>query len=109
MTRYRAIENGYSIVKNTFGGTTIAVDFCGRILSFTQGTGEKDQYSNLSQVYTKGRNTLYSYIGIVWNWLYIIGVFLVIFIKFPSSENELPKVNDSEVNHLETQGQTENV
>lgn len=38
-------------------------------------------YFVITDVYTKGRKTLYSFIGIFWNYFYIIGIFVILFVK----------------------------
>ena len=69
--KYRAIEGGFNLIKNTVNGITISIDAKGRVLSYHIGRDYGD-YFLTSTVNKKGIKTLYSYIGFLFNFLYII-------------------------------------
>ena len=58
-------------------------------------------------VYTKGRKTLYSYIGIFWNYFYIIGIFLILkkekelFLAFRGDEERIDLDYHSDEQHYD--------
>ncbi len=80
LAKFRAIENGFNIVKNTFGGVALVADFTGKVLYYMKSHDFFD-YSTIADVYTHGRVTLYSCIGIFWNYLYILAMLGILFIK----------------------------
>ena len=61
--KYRAIEGGFNLIKNTANGITISNDAKGRTLSYYIENDYED-YFVISTVNRKGIKTLYSYIGI---------------------------------------------
>jgi apolipoprotein N-acyltransferase len=69
---FRAIENGFSVVKGTGGGLSIAVDPYGRVISYSDyyKPSENQMISCLSN---KGVVTMYSRIGDAFAWLCILG------------------------------------
>lgn len=68
MAAFRAIENGFSILKATSGGDALAVDACGRILGST-GSGTSDTPTLLTALPTRGARTLYARFGDWFAWL----------------------------------------
>ncbi len=94
VAKYRAIENGFSIIKNTIAGTTLYTDFCGRVTTFYQVEKEDSEYFIVNGVYLEGRKTLYSFIGIFWNYFYIIGVIIVVFVKSGLFDKKKDKETD---------------
>ena len=76
--RYKAIEGGFNLIKNTANGVVIASDYKGRKLSYYSGESCQD-YFIITELYKHGVKTLYSYIGKVFNWIYLILLFGVIF------------------------------
>ena len=78
--RYKAIEGGFNLIKNTADGVTIASDYKGRILNYFSGRDGQDFFI-VSELYKHGRVTLYSYIGQWFNYIYLIGIFFVIFCR----------------------------
>lgn len=77
---FRAIENGFSIVRQVNEGTSMAVDSTGCVLSLQDyfRTEDKVMYSDVP---VKGNPTLYRYLG---DWFPILAVpFLLFFILFP--------------------------
>ena len=81
--RYKAIEGGFNLIKNTAHGVVIASDYKGRILNYFSGDDCQD-YFIVSELYKHGVVTLYSYIGQWFNFIYLIGFFIVIY--WPSNE-----------------------
>jgi apolipoprotein N-acyltransferase len=68
MARYRAIEQGFNLVRQTSGGLSAACDFQGRVLASMDHytTGDRTM---VSQVPTRGVRTIYSVIGDLFAWL----------------------------------------
>jgi len=73
----RTIENGFSLVRPTFNGITIAVDFNGRILS-QMDSAETDDGILYADIPTQGANTLYTLIGDVLGWICVLGLVALI-------------------------------
>lgn len=77
MAVFRAIENGFSMVRSAGNGLSAAVDYQGRVLSskdfFT--TDEKIMYADVP---TKGVATIYAKIGDVFAWLCIGGFAIIL-------------------------------
>ncbi len=69
---FRAIENGFSLIKGTGGGLSVAVDPYGRVITSSDyfKSSESQMISCLS---TKGVVTIYSRIGDAFAWLCILG------------------------------------
>jgi apolipoprotein N-acyltransferase len=76
MAVFRAIENGMSVVRQTRGGLSIAVDAYGRVLAQTDFFGATDR-TMVAQVPTKHVGTLYTAFGRYFEWLFVAG-FLVV-------------------------------
>jgi apolipoprotein N-acyltransferase len=69
----RGIEYGFSLVRPTYNGITIAQDFNGRILS-QMDSDETDDGILYADIPTRGVNTLYTKIGDVLGWICVIGL-----------------------------------
>ena len=78
--RYKAIEGGFNLIKNTANGVVIASDYKGRILNYFSGKDCQD-YFIVSELYKHGVKTLYSYIGQGFNFIYLIALLIVIYWK----------------------------
>ena len=79
----RGVENGSNIIRHTNNGMSIVSDFRGSVLAQTDYF-QSDTKTLSAQVITKGRFTLYSYIGNLFVYLcnfYLIGSFLLPKIK----------------------------
>ena len=74
--KYRAIEGGFNLVKITAHGYVISCDTRGRTLSYVRNEGK--DYNVINTVNNKGVKTLYSYIGIFFNYLYLIALVAII-------------------------------
>lgn len=75
MAVFRAVENGFSMIRQTGEGLSIAVDYQGRVLA------EMDHFTSenhvmFSDVPVKGIITIYSRIGDLFAWLCIAVVFI---------------------------------
>jgi len=75
--RYRTIENGFNAIKNTANGNTISIDYKGRILSYFISK-ECEDYFLVNTINIKGVTTLYSYIGIYFNYLYLLVIICIL-------------------------------
>ena len=74
---FRAIENGFSLVRQTSNGLAIAVDYEGRVLASSDyfATGEQVM---IAMVPVKGVQTIYALVGDLFAWLCIAGLFVLI-------------------------------
>ncbi len=85
MAAYRAIENGFSLVRATNQGLSAAFDCQGRVLAavdyFSSGAAPMVSY-----VPTKGVRTVYSVVGDVFAWLCAIG-FAILAVRLKKSES----------------------
>jgi apolipoprotein N-acyltransferase len=76
MARYRAVENGYSVVRAAGNGTTVIADYEGRVLGsqnyFTNSTGIL-----MTGVPTHGVTTIYSRIGDAFAYLCVVALILL--------------------------------
>ena len=108
--KYRAIEGGFNTVKNTANGITISNDVKGRTLMYYTGKGYED-YFIISTVNRKGIKTLYSYIGFLFNYIYIISIIFILVSRplyeklFSDKERphsqEMEKLNNSSIGYEE--------
>ena len=79
----RGVENGSNIIRHTNNGMSIVSDFRGSVLAQTDYF-QSDTKTLSAQVITKGRFTLYSYIGNLFVYLcilYLLGSFILPQIK----------------------------
>jgi apolipoprotein N-acyltransferase len=74
---FRAVENGFSLVRCTFEGLTMAVDYQGRVLTATDDFRNKEPVI-ISDVPMKGVTTIYSKIGDVFAWLCCAGFAMIV-------------------------------
>jgi len=70
---FRAIENGFSLVRESSKGLSIAVDYEGRVLSASDYFST-DQQVMVAYVPMSGVRTIYATIGDLFAWLCIIGL-----------------------------------
>ena len=75
MAVFRAVENGFSLVRPVSNGQTLAVDSRGRVLFSTQETATS------GWVMADNTRTIYPYISNLLAWISIIGLFVIIFIR----------------------------
>ena len=69
----RAIENGFSLIRPTYNGITIAEDFNGRIIS-QMDSAETDDGILYADIPTRGVHTLYTKIGDSLGWACVFGL-----------------------------------
>jgi len=82
MAVFRAVENGFSMVRQTGKGLSVAVDYQGRILASMDHFTSND-LTMTSQVPVKGTFTLYSFWGDIFAWLCLISLLgIIIFVRY---------------------------
>jgi apolipoprotein N-acyltransferase len=84
MAVYRAIENGFSMVRQTWNGLSIAVDYLGRTVA-AMDHFTTDDHTMISQIPVKGVTTVYAVIGDLFAWLCIAGLLFSIGWSFRKS------------------------
>jgi apolipoprotein N-acyltransferase len=77
MARFRAIEQGFNMVRQTSLGLSVATDYQGRVLNRMDHYTTADHVM-VSEVPTRGVNTIYSIIGDLFAWLCIVTLPLMI-------------------------------
>jgi apolipoprotein N-acyltransferase len=77
MAVFRGIENGYSVLKPTGEGLSIAADYCGRVIAEQNYFTSKERVM-LADMPVKSVSTIYSVIGDLFAWLCIIGLIILI-------------------------------
>ncbi|UCH65447.1 MAG: hypothetical protein JSW63_12720 [Ignavibacterium sp.] len=77
MAVYRAIENGFSMVRQTGNGLSIAVDYLGRTLA-AMDHFTTDNHTMITKVPVRGVITVYAVIGDLFAWLCIAGLLFTI-------------------------------
>lgn len=77
MAKFRAIENGFSLVRPTGNGFSVATDYQGRVLATKDYFTTEDPVM-ISYVPTKGVRTIYSRIGDLFAWLCMAGFVAVL-------------------------------
>ncbi len=76
MARFRAIEQGFNLIRHTSNGLSVGTDFTGRVISEMDHYGDNDKVL-VTQLPTRGVTTVYSVIGDAFAWfclLLLIGV-----------------------------------
>ena len=73
-TTFRAIEYGYSLVRQASGDMAMTVDYQGHVLAATDYY-TTDQQTMVAYVPTKGVWTIYGLVGDLFTWLCILGFF----------------------------------
>ncbi len=81
MAVFRAVENGFSMVRQSGEGLSMAVDFLGRPLSVMDYFTTEDHVM-ISHVPKKGIPTIYSYVGDLFAWLCCAGFLILIVASF---------------------------
>ena len=77
MAVFRAIENGFSMVRQTGNGLSIAVDYHGRTVA-AMDHFTTDDHTMTSQVPVRGVKTVYAVTGDLFAWLCLTGLLLSI-------------------------------
>jgi apolipoprotein N-acyltransferase len=76
LATFRAIENGFSLVRQTSRGLAIAVDYEGRVLAASDYF-TTDRQAMVAYVPTHGVRTIYDMIGDLFAWLCIVGLMVL--------------------------------
>ena len=71
MARFRAIEQGFNMVRHASLGLSVATDYQGRVLSHMDHFRTADRVM-VSEVPTRGVTTIYSMVGDLFAWLCIV-------------------------------------
>lgn len=82
MAVFRAVENGFSIVRQTQLGLSLSADYCGNVISSMDYFNTQDRVM-VSHVPIKGIKTVYSVLGDWFAWLCIICLIYLTIIKKP--------------------------
>lgn len=77
MAVFRAVENGFSVVRPVGEGFSIAVDSCGRVIASQNYATSKERVM-LADVPVQSVFTIYSVIGDLFAWLCVIGLIILI-------------------------------
>ena len=93
--RFRSIENGFNTVKSTAHGISLSYDYKGRFLSYFQPS-KCEEYYILSTVFKRGARTLYSYIGIFFNYFYLASFIIVVIIGRCKMKKEIKNEVETE-------------
>jgi apolipoprotein N-acyltransferase len=89
MARFRAIEQGFNMVRQTSLGLSVATDYQGRVLNRMDHYTTADHVM-VSEVPTRGVTTIYSMIGDLFAWLSILTLPLMITIARRRKSPPLP-------------------
>jgi apolipoprotein N-acyltransferase len=73
---FRAIENGFSLVRQTSNGLAIAVDYEGRVLASSDYFSTSDQ-ALIASVPTQGAQTIYTLVGDLFAQLCVAGLLIL--------------------------------
>jgi apolipoprotein N-acyltransferase len=82
MASFRAIEQGFNLVRQSNGGFSAAYDYQGRLLA------SMDEYHSadltlIAQVPSRGVKTIYSHLGDWLAWLCILSVLTIVILALP--------------------------
>jgi apolipoprotein N-acyltransferase len=78
---FRAIENGFSLVREASYSRAMAVDYEGNVLAASDYF-TTDPQVKVTYVSTQGVRTIYAVIGHVFAWLSVLGLVLLIGVAF---------------------------
>ncbi|MEA3441635.1 MAG: nitrilase-related carbon-nitrogen hydrolase, partial [Chloroflexota bacterium] len=77
MASFRAVENGFSMVRVTGDGVSAAYDYQGRILAMTNSFTSPGEVM-VAHVPTQGTMTIYSVVGDLFAWLCVAGFVVIV-------------------------------
>jgi apolipoprotein N-acyltransferase len=86
MANFRAIENGFSMVRVDYHGLSNAVDYHGKVLAQMNDFTTEERIM-IADIPTQGIATLYAHIGDVFAWLCILALLIMIRLSFRPSKN----------------------
>ena len=74
MAVFRAIEQGFNIVRHTSRGLSVAADYQGRVRGLMDHYETPGERQLVAEVPTKGVRTIYSRLGDLFSWLALLGL-----------------------------------
>jgi apolipoprotein N-acyltransferase len=74
---FRAVENGYSLLRPASNGVSLAVDYRGQVRAASDYFTTPDRQVLSAQLPTHGVRTIYSRIGDVFAWICLAGLFVL--------------------------------
>ena len=74
---FQAIGNGFSMIRPTYEGLSVAVDYQGRVLAALDDF-TTEEVVMIADVPTEGVTTIYSRIGDLFAWLCVVGFVAVV-------------------------------
>ncbi len=74
MAVFRAIEQGFNIVRHTSRGLSVAADYQGRVRGLMDHYETPGERQLVAEVPTKGVRTVYSRVGDLFSWLALLGL-----------------------------------
>lgn len=96
MSAFRAVENGFNLVRQSEGSVSLSVDYYGNQISALDFYNTKDKVM-ISQLPTKGANTVYPYLGDVLPWICIVLLVCFYCKVYLIRTNKLEKENSKDV------------
>ena len=87
MASFRAIENGFSMIRADYKGLSTAVDYHGNILAQMNDFTTEDRVM-IADVPTQGIKTIYSQIGDIFAWLCVFGFLIMVGLGLTRSKGE---------------------
>jgi len=87
MASFRAIENGFSMIRPDYHGLSTAVDYHGNILSQMNDFTTEDRIM-IADIPKQGIKTVYSQIGDIFAWLCVFGFLIMVGLSLTRSKGE---------------------
>ena len=87
MASFRAIENGFSMIRPTGNGLSVAVDYHGNVLSQLNDFTTEDVVM-IVDIPKHGVKTVYSQIGDFFAWLCVLGFLIMVGLGLTKSKGE---------------------
>jgi apolipoprotein N-acyltransferase len=81
MPIFRAIENGFAMVRADYHGLSNAVDYHGQVLAQLNDFSTEERMM-IADIPTEGMATIYSMIGDSLAWLCVVGLLMMIGLSF---------------------------
>ncbi|MBF6298802.1 nitrilase [Nocardia amamiensis] len=96
--RFRAIENGYTLVRPTTEGISEVVDHLGRVVAASDYFTSGDDPTMVAQVPTRGTQTVYGAVGDLFGWLCLTALagLVVVAIRTRRTERDCPAPADAD-------------
>jgi apolipoprotein N-acyltransferase len=74
MAVFRAVEQGFNLVRHVSRGLSVAADYQGRVRGFMDHYETPGERELVAEVPTKGSRTIYSAVGDIFSWLALAGL-----------------------------------